>query len=309
MRKILVLLATIFAASMLLAGAAQAAGTVTWSPNDPVIEIYNEAMQVGYFTIDFDSITTEHISKTESIHLLLIDGGFVPTPGIIIANGRTLVPVDLVAETLGATADWDEEERLVTIKDGETEILLPIDSKTATVNGAGISLDVPAAIVSASPYVPLRFIAENLGATVDYIPQLTYGIDHPNDPIEYWIRARESVNVVVIEKGNKAEKEFTVEEGLAVAQAASQQLYEDLLGYLEVDGGRAISDYGRGDYDPQAIAYAGYAIGRYLVYQLEGFAEYPIFFNKYDGEMYSESVGLPFIFWMKGFPHLTFIYQ
>ena len=46
---------------------------------------------------------------------------------------------------------------------------------------------------------------------------------------------------------------------------------------LEVDGGRSISDSSRSDYDPQAVAYAGYAIGRYFVYHLEGFTEYPNF--------------------------------
>ena len=309
MKKISIVMIIVLAAGLLTAGTAPPAETATWSPNEPLVEIYKESMETGYFTIDYNHITTEQISITDAIHLLMIDGGFVPNPRIIIENDRVLVPIRLVSETLGAAVAWNENERLVTIRDGDTEILLRIDSEIATVNDAEMQLDTPATIVNASTYVPLRFVADSFGAAVDYIPQLTYDIDYaglqPEDPM----RARENVRLVIIEKGNPADNIFTVEDGLAAVQEASIQLYEDLLGYLKVDGDRDIKESGRGDYDPRAIAYAGYSFGRYYVYQLEGFKDYPIFFNKYTGEMFGESVGLPFIFWAKGFPRLSFMYQ
>ena len=309
MKKYMIMSFAVLAAGLLIAGAAFATETATWSPDDPSIEIYKEATEAGYFTVDYDSIPAEKISIAEKIYLLMIDGGFMPNPVIRMGEGGVLVPVRLVSETLGATVDWSEQERLVTIRDGETEILLPVGGETATVNGAEIRLDTPAAIYNASTYVPLRFFADSFGAATDYIPQLTYGMDYSGEQLEYWIRARESVGLVLIDTGDPSESAFTMEDGLAAVQEASLQSYNDILGYLTVDGGRAIGDSGRGDYDPQAITYAGFDIGRYYTYCLEGFEEYPIFFNKYTGEMYSESVGLPFVFWIKGFPHLAFLYQ
>ena len=83
-----------------------------------------------------------------------------------IESGRTLVPVRFIAEALGHKVDWIQETRTVTIDDGE--ILLPIGSTTATVNGETVTLDVPAKLLESRTYVPLRFISENLDCTVDW---------------------------------------------------------------------------------------------------------------------------------------------
>ena len=85
-----------------------------------------------------------------------------------IENDRTLVPIRAIAESLSFTVDWAEETRTVTIKDGITEITLVIDSDEAMVNGVSKQLDVPARITSDRTFVPLRFVSENMGATVEW---------------------------------------------------------------------------------------------------------------------------------------------
>lgn len=47
-------------------------------------------------------------------------------------------------------------------------MLIYIDSDIAYVNGAMVKLDSPAFIENDRTYTPIRFIAERLGATVDW---------------------------------------------------------------------------------------------------------------------------------------------
>ena len=86
----------------------------------------------------------------------------------IIRNDRTMLPARFVAENLGAEVEWDGEARVVTVKSEDVEIKLTIDSAIATVNGVEETLDSPAFIENDRTYTPVRFIAEKLGATVDW---------------------------------------------------------------------------------------------------------------------------------------------
>lgn len=94
-------------------------------------------------------------------------------PFIDTSVNRTYVPVRFVSEALGATVDWDQSTQTVTIiKDGQ-QILLTIDSDKAIVGtdpSEIITLDAPAALVNDRTVVPLRFVSEVLGATVDWTP-------------------------------------------------------------------------------------------------------------------------------------------
>ena len=87
----------------------------------------------------------------------------------VIRNDRTMLPARFVAENLGAKVEWDEEKRLVTITGKDVTILITIGSDTATVNGKEVKLDSPAFIENNRTYTPIRFISEELGATVEWI--------------------------------------------------------------------------------------------------------------------------------------------
>ena len=87
-------------------------------------------------------------------------------------NGRTLVPVRLIAEALDATVTWVPETRqAILMREGST-IVLTLGSATALVNGQSVELPdgVPAGVVKCdgkeSTMVPLRFVSEQLGAEV-----------------------------------------------------------------------------------------------------------------------------------------------
>ena len=86
----------------------------------------------------------------------------------VIENSRTLVPMRGIFETLGAVVNWDEDTRTVMAAKGETVVMLQIDNKTAWVNGEAKELDTPAKIMDSRTMVPIRFIAETLGCSVEW---------------------------------------------------------------------------------------------------------------------------------------------
>lgn len=86
----------------------------------------------------------------------------------ITKNGRTLVPLRAIFESLGATVEWDNNTKTVTGTLGNKIIKLQIDNRIAKVDGKDVTLDVPGTIINGSTFVPVRFIAESLGAKVDW---------------------------------------------------------------------------------------------------------------------------------------------
>ena len=85
-----------------------------------------------------------------------------------IANGRTMVPVRIISENLDAKVDWDGENQIVKIERYGDLLELKIGSETAIFNGKELTLDSPAQIQNGRTMVPLRFIAEALGAEISW---------------------------------------------------------------------------------------------------------------------------------------------
>ena len=83
-----------------------------------------------------------------------------------IVNDRTMLPIRIVAESLGGTVTWNGELQRVTIQKGADVILITIGADTAYVNGTAVKLDAAAFVENGRTYLPLRFISETLGAQV-----------------------------------------------------------------------------------------------------------------------------------------------
>ena len=100
---------------------------------------------------------------------LMIDGKMAQTdvPPLLIEN-RTMVPVRVITEGLGATVAWNEATNQVTVTDGDKSVVLTIGKADATVNGQPVHLDTPALIQKNRTLVPLRFIGDALGAAVGW---------------------------------------------------------------------------------------------------------------------------------------------
>ncbi|HVR45349.1 MAG TPA: copper amine oxidase N-terminal domain-containing protein [Candidatus Binatia bacterium] len=88
------------------------------------------------------------------------------SPGPIERAGRVFVPLRGIFERLGATVVY--ASGTINATKGPTTVSLQIGSTQATVSGQPQALDVAPFIVGATTYVPLRFIAQSLGAQVGY---------------------------------------------------------------------------------------------------------------------------------------------
>ncbi|MFD0694553.1 copper amine oxidase N-terminal domain-containing protein [Paenibacillus sp. GCM10027628] len=97
------------------------------------------------------------------------DDSDTPHP-FINADGVTMVPVRFISEQLGADVKWNGDLKQVTIKDAltGTTIVLTLDDKNASVNGSASQLESAATLHNSSTFVPVRFIAENLGSKVEF---------------------------------------------------------------------------------------------------------------------------------------------
>ncbi|MET3506271.1 stalk domain-containing protein [Halalkalibacter oceani] len=85
-----------------------------------------------------------------------------------VKSNRTLVPLRFISEHLGADVMWNGSERSVTVTvDGKT-LVLHEGSQVIQVNGARHTIEAAPEIKQGTTFVPLRFISEQLGATVEW---------------------------------------------------------------------------------------------------------------------------------------------
>lgn len=102
---------------------------------------------------------------------LVIDGKeIIDSAKPFIENSRTLVPVRIISEELGANVVWNNEDRTVEITKGNRSVLLRIDSNLIKYD---INDDITYNLSDAAPkivkdrtFVPLRLISNALGAGI-----------------------------------------------------------------------------------------------------------------------------------------------
>lgn len=100
---------------------------------------------------------------------ILVDGYTVTTdvPPVVV-DGHVLVPLRGVFARFGADVEYDAStDTAVATRDGTT-VKVRGDSPFGWVDGARVALETPAREVAGRLEVPLRFVAEALGVSVDY---------------------------------------------------------------------------------------------------------------------------------------------
>lgn len=90
------------------------------------------------------------------------------TAPYIVGEGTTLVPVRVITEAFGAEVIWNGEDQSVNLKYPDVDITIKIGSKSATVNTHTEELAAAPELYMDTTMVPLRFISETFGATVNW---------------------------------------------------------------------------------------------------------------------------------------------
>jgi hypothetical protein len=105
--------------------------------------------------------------------IVRVDGEAVAFEGAppTIRNGRVLVPLRGVFESLGAEVEWQPVSDTVIARRGARVVQLGVGRSTALVDGREVALETPPILLADTVLVPLRFIAEALGADVRWDPE------------------------------------------------------------------------------------------------------------------------------------------
>ena len=84
-------------------------------------------------------------------------------------DGRVLIQMRPIFEALEWTVEWRDTNQEIYAHAGEDDQMrMWVNRRTAIVNGEEYSLDVPPRLIDGATFVPLRFVAESTGLTVDY---------------------------------------------------------------------------------------------------------------------------------------------
>lgn len=113
------------------------------------------------------------ITRAQEGLKLWVNGDYVNSDvESFIENGRTLVPVRVISETLGFKVEWNQADQEVLIKTSESEdakvLSLKINNTKAFFGDKQFDLDVAPKISQSRTFVPLRFISEAFGLKVDW---------------------------------------------------------------------------------------------------------------------------------------------
>jgi hypothetical protein len=124
-----------------------------WSNNNKISEISNQNVQLQ---VNYEPVNTDVSS--------------------FIKAGTTMVPLRVIAESLHANVYWDNIEQRIDIVKGVTTIKIWVGKSKAFINGKEVNLTTAPIIVNSRTFVPIRFIAENFAAKVDWdqISQTVY---------------------------------------------------------------------------------------------------------------------------------------
>jgi len=138
-----------------------------------VMDLMKDDITPGQMLRNFDSnslayqLLKDEAGITSKSVVLFPDDEYA---GAITVKNTTFVPLRYVSEELDAEVKWTKGSNQIVVIDDITgdEIILTVGSKKAKVAGKEVTM-VESAYVGkdGKTYVPLRFMAESLGATVD----------------------------------------------------------------------------------------------------------------------------------------------
>jgi len=104
-----------------------------------------------------------------NIFTLKVDGKTIncEVPPIVF-DDYSVVPARDVFEAMGATVDWNAINQKVTVKYDDTKVEVFINKRAVKVNGVEKSAPIPAKLINGKTMIPVRFVSEELGFTVNF---------------------------------------------------------------------------------------------------------------------------------------------
>lgn len=118
-----------------------------------------------------NKISTNNNVKTDKNKKIYVNNKLLNISDSIVYESRLFLPVRALSDALGLKVDYLADKKIVILDNGK--IQLPINENKAVVNGKIVSIDndnddVGTIVVGGKTYLPVRFISESLGYSVDY---------------------------------------------------------------------------------------------------------------------------------------------
>ncbi|MEC0207482.1 copper amine oxidase N-terminal domain-containing protein [Paenibacillus ehimensis] len=133
-------------------------------PDSAFYKLLKEQLRITekylYFYIWPESELDNTLSGPEAYPGYAYNAAYISSQNTAFVQGKEL------GEGLGYKVTWDAGTNTLTIAGSETEIVLQSGSATARVNGTDKNIGEPAVLKQGALYVPVRFVAEQLGAKV-----------------------------------------------------------------------------------------------------------------------------------------------
>lgn len=140
-------------------------------------EYYFKVSSNSYSNKDYTFVVSTRSYTKSTIELkindpyMIVNGISYPIDGDrgtapVIVNNRTLLPIRAVIESLGGKVTWNDSVRGIYIELGNKNVYLTLDSTLSYVNGEAKYLDVAPTAINGRTMVPVKFVMDNLGASV-----------------------------------------------------------------------------------------------------------------------------------------------
>lgn len=142
---------------------------VYWDGNNGVVEAETNHGSGKYALLwSYRSGAPLSALAGQEIRILVNQVTIYPDAPPYIKDGRTMVPLRAIAESMEARVDWNASEQRIDLIRNVDKIRLWIGKKDAYVNNDSLTLEVAPEITGGSTFVPLRFVTEALGAQVEW---------------------------------------------------------------------------------------------------------------------------------------------
>jgi hypothetical protein len=132
------------------------------------------------WTLDLTPVAQPHVRRTIDLTidstLMVVDGTSVTMDvAPVIREDRTLLPLRALVQELGGSIAWNAKTSQVTVRARGITMVLTIGMNTAAVNGTSTLIDpanskVVPVIIGGRTFLPVRFIAEQLGLEIGWYP-------------------------------------------------------------------------------------------------------------------------------------------
>jgi alpha-tubulin suppressor-like RCC1 family protein len=147
--------------------------------------IYMTVLFFVFFSIINTTNNSFAVGRTVDV---AVNGNAVVFPDakpFVDENNRTLAPARYIAEALGAEVSWDNPSQTATVVKGSLTIKIIIGDIYIRINASQTKMDTMAISKNGRTFIPVKYLAEALGAYVSYnnvLQRVEISLADPNTP-------------------------------------------------------------------------------------------------------------------------------